>query len=89
MLRRLQTGICIFQHLLKCCVVMRLHMTIKIILAGVYTAEMFLLPETAPEVNTKLQEGEHVVKRSENTYFNTVWSDLELDQLVVKDSKSR
>ena len=42
----------------------------------VYIAGMFLLPETAPEVNTKFQEGEHVVKRSENTSFNTVWSDL-------------
>ena len=52
--------------LLKCCV-MHLHMTIKIILAcgPVYIAEMWLLPETAPEVNTKFQEGEHVVKRSE------------------------
>ena len=50
---------------------------------------MLLLPETIPEVNTKFQEGEHVVKRSENTSFNTVWSDLGLEQLVVKDSKSR
>ena len=36
----------------------------------VYITEMLLLPETAPEVNTKFQEGEHVVKRSENTSFN-------------------
>ena len=42
---------------------MRLHMTIRIILTGV--AGM-LLPETAPEVNTKFQEGEHVVKCLEN-----------------------
>ena len=57
---------------------MRLHMTIKL-----------LLSETAPEVYTKFQEGEHVVKRSENTSFNTAWSDIGLEQSVVKDSKSR
>ena len=55
----------------------------------VYIAEMLLLPETAPEVNTKFQEREHVVKRSEISSFNTVWSDLGLEQSVVKDSKSR
>ena len=55
----------------------------------VYIAGMLLLSETAPEVNTKFQEGEHVVKHSENTSFNTVWSDLGLEQSVVKDSKSR
>ena len=55
----------------------------------VYIAEMLLLPETAPEVNTKFQEGEHVVKRSENTSFNTVWFDPGLEQSVIKDSKSR
>ena len=53
-----------------------------------YIAEMLLLPETAPEVSTKFQEGEHVVKRSENRSFNTVWFDLGLEQSVVKDSKS-
>ena len=52
-------------------------------------AEMLLLPQTAPEVNTKFQEGEYVVKRSENTSFNTVLSDLGLEQSVVKDSRSR
>ena len=55
----------------------------------VYIAEMLLPQETAPEVNTKFQEGEHVVKHSENTSFNTVWSDFGLEQSVVKDSKSR
>ena len=60
-------------YLLKCCV-MRMHMTIKIILAGVqYRMERCcLLPETAPKVNTKFQDDEHVVKRSENTSFHTV-----------------
>ena len=53
------------------------------------TAEMLLLPETPPEVNTKFQEGEYVVKCSENTSFNTVWSDLGLEQSVVKASRSR
>ena len=54
-----------------------------------YIAEILLLPESAPEVNTKFQEGEHVVKRSENTSFSTAWSDLGLEQSVVEDSKSR
>ena len=54
----------------------------------VYIAEMLLLPETAPEVMTKFQKGEHAVKRSENTSFNTVWSDLGFEQSVVKDSNS-
>ena len=40
-------------------------------------------------MNTKFQEGEHVVKHSENASFNTVWSDLGLEQSVVKHSKSR
>ena len=61
-------------------------MTIKI--SPVYIAEMLLLPETALEMN-KFQEGGHIVKRSENTSFNTVWSDLGLEQSVVKDWKSR
>ena len=53
-----------------------------------YIAEMLLLPKTAPEVMTKFQEGEHAVKRSENTSFNTVWSHLGFEQSVVKDSNS-
>ena len=52
-------------------------------------AEMLLLPETAPKVNTNFQEGEHVATHSENTSYNTVWSDFGLEQSVVKDSKSR
>ena len=52
-------------------------------------AKTLLLPKTATEVNTKFQEGEYVVKGSENTSFNTVWSDLGLEQSVVKASRSR
>ena len=75
MLRRLQTVTCIYQHLRKmlCCTFTYDHQNYYC-WDPVYIAEMLLLPETTPEVNTKFQEGEHVVKRSENTSYNTVWS---------------
>ena len=55
----------------------------------VYLAEMFQLAETAPPVYTAFQDGKHVVTRSSSTYFNSVWSDLGLEQSVVKDTKSK
>ena len=53
----------------------------------VYLAEMFLLPETAPEVQNFLN-GNHAVSRSQSN-FSTVWSDLGLGQTIVRDSKSK
>lgn len=47
---------------------------------------MFLLPETAPEVHQNFVDGKHVVAQSESE-FSTVWSDLGLEQTVVRDSK--
>ena len=55
----------------------------------VYLAEMHLLQETAPEIYTEFQRGKHVVTRSSKSRFNSVWSDLGLEQSVVKDTKSR
>ena len=55
----------------------------------IYLAEMLLLPETAPEVQALFDSGEHVVRRSSSGSFNSVWTDLGLEQSAVKDSKSR
>ena len=55
----------------------------------VYLAEMHLLKETAPEIQTEFGRGKHVVTRSTKSRFNSVWSDLGLEQSVVKDTKSR
>ena len=55
----------------------------------VYLAEMHLLKETAPEIHAEFERGKHVVTRSTKSRFNCVWSDLGLEQLVVKDTKSR
>ena len=54
----------------------------------VYLAEMHLLEETAPEIHAEFQRGKHVVTRSTKSRFNSVWSDLGLEQSVVKDTKS-
>ena len=50
---------------------------------------MKLLPETASTVHKEFMEGKHLVTRSSGMSFNSVWSDLGLEQSVVKDSKSR
>ena len=55
----------------------------------VYVAEMMLLPENAPEISKQFQAGKHVVRRSTSNAFNGVWSDLGLEQSIVKDSKSK
>ena len=53
-----------------------------------YIAEMLLLPQTAPDVHEAFEEGKHVVTRSSGS-FNSVWSDLGLEQTEVRDTKSR
>ena len=53
-----------------------------------YIAEMPLLPQTAPDVHEAFEEGKPVITRSRGS-FNRVWSDLGLEQTVVRDSKSR
>ena len=53
-----------------------------------YIAEMLLLPQTAPDVHEAFKEGKHVVTRSSGS-FNSVWSDLGLEQTIVTDTKSR
>ena len=55
---------------------------------SVYLAEIFLLPDTAPEVHALFVSGNHVVQRSKSGSFNNVCSDLGLQQSIVKDSKS-
>ena len=50
---------------------------------------MLLLPETAPEVHAMFESGKHVVRRSGSGSFNNVWTDLGLEQSIVKDSKSK
>ena len=52
----------------------------------IYLAEMHLLEET---VYREFQRGKHVVNRSSRSSFNSVWSDLGLEQSVVKDTKSK
>ena len=52
-------------------------------------AEMHLLKETAPKIQTEVERGKHVVTRSTKSRFNSVWLDLGLEQSVVKDTKSR
>ena len=42
----------------------------------VHVAEMLLLPETTPEVNTKFHEGEDAVECSENTSFKKSEEDV-------------
>ena len=37
----------------------------------------------------EFMDGKHVIKISDTTLFNSVWSDLGLEQSVVKDTKSR
>lgn len=54
----------------------------------VYVAEMLLLPQTAPNVYKAFEDGKHVVTRSSGS-FNSVWSDLGLEQTVVRDTKSK
>ena len=53
-----------------------------------YIAGMLLLPQTTPGVHGAFEEGKHVVTRSSGS-FNSVWSDLGLEQTVVRDTKSR
>ena len=48
---------------------------------------MLLLPQTTPGVHEAFKEGKHVVNRSSGS-FNSVWSDLGLEQTVVRDTKS-
>lgn len=55
----------------------------------VYIAEMLRLPETDPDISETFESGKHVVNRSESGSFNSVWSDLGLEQTVVKDTKSK
>ena len=53
---------------------------------SVYIAEIFLLPETALAAHALLVSGKHVARRSKSGSFNNVWSDLGLEQSIVKDS---
>ena len=53
-----------------------------------YIAEMLLLPKTAPDVHEAFKEGKHVETKSSGS-FNSVWSDLGLEQTVARDTKSR
>ena len=53
-----------------------------------YIAEMLLFPQTAPDVHGAFEEGKHVVTRSSGSFIS-VWSDLALEQTVVRDTKSR
>ena len=55
----------------------------------VYHAEICRLPETAPVVHGEFERGKHVVTRSAGSSFNSVWSDLGLEQSVVKDTKTK
>ena len=54
----------------------------------VYIAEILLLTETAPEVTQSFKR-ESMQSKFRKYIFNTVWSDLGLEQSVVKDLKSR
>ena len=83
-LRRYQTGSFIL-HVVLILYPMLLHMIIKTI----SLAEMLLLPETAPKVHALFDSGTHVVRRSSSGSFNNVCTDLDLQQSVAKDSKSR
>ena len=55
----------------------------------VYLFEMFLLSHTAPIVYEQFMNGNHVVRRSISSTFNSVWSDLGLEQSAVRDTKSK
>ena len=48
---------------------------------------MLLLPETFPEVHALLDSGKHVCQSSSGSF--NVWTDLGLEQSVVKNSTSR
>ena len=46
------------------------------------------LKYTAPEVYQEFQSGNHPVKRSDNSTFNQVWTDMGLEQSLNRDSKT-
>ena len=55
---------------------------------SVYLIDMRNLKYTAPEVYQEFQSGNHPVKRSDNSTFNQVWTDMGLEQSLNRDSKT-
>ena len=50
---------------------------------------MLQFPQTDPTIYQEFLSGNHVVTRSNLSLFKSICSDLDLEQSVVKDSKSR
>ena len=46
------------------------------------------LKYTAPEIYQEFQSENHPVKRSDNSIFNQVWTDMGLEQSLNRDSKT-
>ena len=55
---------------------------------SVYLIDMRKLKYTAPEVYQEFHSGNHPVKRSNNSTFNHVWTDMGLEQSLNRDSKT-
>ena len=56
----------------------------------IYLADMMMLPETYPDVYQNFLTGKHVVSRSTTTScFNTVSTDMALEQSFNRDSKTK
>ena len=56
---------------------------------SVYLADMRLLPQTAPAVHNEFVKGHHPVKRTPNSKFNQVWTDMGIEQTINRESKTK
>ena len=56
---------------------------------SVYLADMRLLPQTAPAVHNEFVKGNHPVKRTPNSKFNQVWTDMGIEQTINRENKTK
>ena len=47
------------------------------------------LPQTAPAVHNEFVKGNHPVKRTPNSKFNQVWTDMGIQQTINRESKTK
>ena len=50
---------------------------------------MRLLPQTAPAIHSEFVKGNHPVKRTSNSKFNQVWTDMGIEQTINHESKTK
>ena len=56
---------------------------------SVYLVDMRLLPQTASAVHKELVKGNHPVKRTSNSKFDQVWTDMGIEQTINRESKTK